>query len=300
MTATNYSDRIAAAAKALRYASTEEFQKDFNDRIGITEENGGVAALDDDEILKFGDFREAFKANPIATLRIAFRALKGGRGEKSEVTGNGTGDERTELLKALGVKTKTEDLPTETLLKHYLPDRPADPITVALKKRFSDKAVIAFRTDGAVAVNETMQYLADLEQSFPERETIEVDGRLERLWPVGKKPDTQVEEDPLFPGQPLRAGYSIVNNRNWKDIPLPRRQLCRIIVERGEIDVDNKEAVLRLLERAATEDGLQKAYPEADLAFRERQKHDNLPKLKVVLGTSGTKSNNPFGQPRKY
>jgi len=27
-----------------------------------------------------------------------------------------------------------------------------------------------------------------------------------------------VDEDPLFPGQPLRNEYSVVNNRNWSKV----------------------------------------------------------------------------------
>ena len=293
----DWNSRVTAAAKPLNL-ETAELEKLLAERIGLTRELG-VAALDDDEVFKFGDFREAFKDKPIAVLRIAFRALRGGTKEtKSEVTGEP--DERTAQLKALGFKVKLEDAPVALLLPLYAPDKPSDPVTVALKKRFGDKPIIAFREDGAVAVTETVQYISDLEQGFPARDTVMVSSQLAKLWPVGAKPNTLVEEDPLFPGQPLRNGYSIVNNRNWTKVPFKARQLCRMVVERGDIDPENKEAVLRLLERAETPRGLQDTYPEAALDYREREQRDELPKLKVVLGAGAAKPQNPFGVRRQY
>jgi len=287
-----YTERLAAAAKALAL-TPEEFTKLFDNRIGLD----SVADLDNDEVFKFGDFLKKFEDHPVGRVRKAFAALKGGKVQSQESTSN---DPRIQELRALGLKVRIEDADPAVLLKFYLPDKPADPITSALKKRFGNKPVVAFKDDGTVALTETLQYIADLEQNYPERETITVEGKLSRLWPIGVRPMSMVDEDPLFPGQPLRNGYSVVNNRNWTKVSQENRQLCRIIVDRGEIDPNNKEAVLRLLERAETKDGLASAYEEADLEFRERQKQDTLPKLKVELGASATKLNNPFGVRRQY
>jgi hypothetical protein len=99
---------------------------------------------------------------------------------------------------------------------------------------------------------------------------------------------------------PLRDGSSTVNFRDWSQIEHNARQLCRIIVERGEINPENKEAVLRLLERARNITALIEAYPEAELDFREKQQRDDLPKLKVPLGSTSGKPQNPFGIRRQY
>jgi hypothetical protein len=294
---TAWDSRISAAAKLLEF-TTEELEKRLQETLGVTKEMG-TDVLDDDEVFKFGDFRETFKATGIAVLRMAFRALRGGkRQEAVEVVG--VGDPRLEQLRKLGMKVKLEDSDPATLLGLYLPDKPNDPVSTALRKRFGDKPVIAFRDDGTVAITETLQYVADLEQNYPSLENLTVDGKLVKLWPIGTKPNVMVDEDPLFPGQPLRNGYSLVNHRNWSDIPLARRQLCRIILERGDVNPENKEAVLRLLERAAMKTGLVEAYPEADLTFRELSQRDELPKLKIALGSSSTKPNNPFGIRRSY
>lgn len=295
--ATNWSDRVSAAAKIFNL-TPEEFQTDLAATMGITIEMG-TEALDDEDVFKFGDFREAYKSKPIAVLRMAFKALKGSKKGPQVLMEGGDLDERTAQLRALGLKVKLEDTDTATLLKLYLPDKPTDPVTMALKKRFATP-VIAFHDDGTVAVTESAQYIADIEQGYPARESIMVDNKLTKLWPVGVKPSQMVDEDPLFPGQPLRNGYSIVNHRNWSKVSLERRQLCRIIVQRGDIDPNNQDAVLRLLERAeASTTSLVDAYPDADLDFREFQKKDMLPKLKVELGNL-PKPNNPFGVRRQY
>jgi hypothetical protein len=299
---TPWEARIDCAAKALG-TTVEEVQSRLA-KMGVTKE-AGIEVLDDDEIFKFGDFREEFKDYPIVTQRRAFACLRSSTKKEKAQTGEGL-DPRTEQLRALGIKVRINDAPSDVLLSLYLPDRPNDPVTNALKNRFGDIPIIAFRDDGTIAKAEVLQYISDIEQDYPKQDTIVVDSKLTKLWPVGVKPDQMVDEDPLFPGQPLRNGYSVVNNRNWTKIGKQARQLCRIIAERGDIDVNNKEAVLRLLERATPTDptdtypsALAEAYAEAELEFRERQKKDDLPKLKVALG-SNVKSNNPFGSKRTY
>jgi hypothetical protein len=290
-----WEERVSGAASALGYSDVKAFEEELSTKIGITQERGGIQALDNDEIFKFGDFREAFKG-PIAPLRMAFKALREGQQAKADLASL---DPRVEQLKALGVKLKLEDVDIRTLLTLYDASKPGDPITEALKKRFGTKPIIAFREDGSVAIEEVVQYVSDLEQGFPEQTALKIDGVLTMLWPVGRTPHcATVEEDPLFPGKPLRRGCSVVNNRNWSNIPHAVRVLCRIIVERGEINPDNREAVLRLMERAA-QGTLVEAYPEADLEYRERSRKLELPKLQIEL-SSLIKPNNPFGVRRQY
>jgi hypothetical protein len=227
---------------------------------------------------------------------MAFKFLKGAK--KAEERGQV--DERTAQLQALGFKVKLGDLPTEQLLRLYDPAKPSDPVTQALKGRFGSAPLIAFRETGEIALQETLDYASGLEQNFPPQETIMVDGALARLYVVGIKPDAMVDEDPLFPGRPLRNGISVVNNRNWSKVDFKTRQLCRIIVNRGDVDPDNRDATLRLVERAqAGFVTLKEVYPEAHLEFRDAERQTKLPSLKISL-TDAVKPNNPFGVPRRY
>jgi len=254
----------------------------------------------DSEDFKFGDFREAFKEVGIVALRIAFRQLKGGKSETAAQTDPGSSDPRLDQLKALGLRIKLDDADPSVLLPLYLPAKPNDPVSTALHKRFGDRAVVAFHDDGTVAVTESLEYISSQEQHYPEQTAITVDSKLTKLYAIGVRPNQMVDEDPLFPGQPLRSGHSVVNNRRWTEITLGCRQMCRLILERGEIDVNNKEAVLRLMERAKSREALAVTYPEADMDFRERKDHDELPKLKVQLGGTSNKPQNPFGVSRRY
>jgi hypothetical protein len=293
-----WSARLTIAA-AILDITVEELTAKLADKkgLGITEKDAeGVSILDSKDFM-IGDFFDAFEAiGGRTTLRRAYGALKGGKKDATEVTGPGA-DPLIDELRALGFKPRLDDADVATLLRIYKPDKPSHPVSVALKKRFGDKPVVAFREDGSVAVTESVQYIADIEQGYAPVEAITVDGHLARLWMIGAKPNEMVDEDPLFPGQPLRAGCSRVNNRNWTRVKFEDRQLCRIILERGDIDPNNKEAVLRLLERAEGSK-LAEAYPEAELDYREQKGKDILPKLKVQLGDS--KPNNPFPGHRKY
>lgn len=296
--------RVHPAAQALGLTFD-----DLNDRLRGTMGVTTIEMLDDDDVFKFGDFREEFKDKPIGSLRMAFKFLRPRKDAAVALTGEGE-DPRTAQLKALGLKVKLEDADTSTLLKLYVPDKPSDPVSNALKKRFGDKPVLAFKDDGTLAVDESCQYIADVEQGYPEADAITVDGKLAKLYPIGTKPNVMVEEDPLFPGRPLRNGCSVVNNRNWKDVAQPTRQFCRIIATRGDIDINNKDAVLRLLERATGPQAgsspdepakaLTEAYEEAYMEFRELRQRGELPKLRVALGSTTSKPNNPFGVRRQY
>jgi len=291
-----YNDRIAAAAQALGMP-TEEFKSDYQAKIGLET----VQELDDPKVSKFTDFAKRYEDRfPIGKIRKAFAALSNGRTEEGQAEQRSS-DPRLEQLKALGLKVRIDDADTAILLPFYDPAKPSDPVTNVLKKRFGDKKVIAFKDDGKVAIEECLRYISDLEQGFPPaaNDAIMIDGKLTELWAIGARPSNMVEEDPLFPGRPLRNGYSSVNGRNWSKVDHMTRQFCRVIVDLGHINVENREAVLKLMERAADKT-LEEAYPEAALELRKLAKKDALPKLKVELGSETTKANNPFGIPRRY
>jgi len=288
-----WADRINAAAEVLHVAP--EILTDKLRTMGILQDTG-LAMLDDEEVFKFGDLRAAWPEMPIAPLRMAMKFLRPAKPEQCDTAPQ---DERARRLQALGVKAKLEDADTGVLLNEYLPDKPNDSVANALRKRFGTKPIIAYKDDGSVAVPESMDYAAGLEQGYPPADSIMVGGKLAKLWPVGAKPLVMVEEDPLFQSTALRNGISTVNFRNWSKISLRCRQLCRVILMRGDINPDNKEATLRLLERAVDYNALVDAYPEADLALRELEARNEAPKLMIPLGES-PKQQFPFGVPRRY
>jgi len=239
---------------------------------------------------------------PVPAIRKAYRALRGGKTQPDSALATqpdlnaGLAPE----LRAYGVRARIGDAPVDLLLKSYTPGV-TNAASNELRRRYDTRNVIAFHDDGTVAVEETASYLADLEQNYPEQELIDVDGRPSKLFPVGTKPfGDMVDEDPLFPGTPLRNGRSVVNYRNWTAIALPQRQFCRMVMEHGQIDVNNKEAVIKLMERAASLDTLSDTYPEIGSEYRLLRMKDELPKLKVQLGHLSGRKQNPFGNKRTY
>jgi len=264
----------------------------------ITKEPCGLQMLSDEEVTPFGDLRKLFcETNDIAVpkLRMAIRFL---RGPKDSPKTNEIDTEMVALQSKYGFRMRMEDLGTEELLPYYKPSK-KNRIYETLVKKFGDRAVIAFKPDTTeVAINETLDYIADTENGLPEEETIEVDGELVRLYAVGKIPNQMVDEDPLFEGQPLKRGRSIVNRFNWSTVKTEVRQMFRTLVIRDEIDPNDRVNISQLIKKSLTE--LKELFPEAYMQYKELKAKGDLPKLVLSLDQAATKRNDPFSINRKY
>lgn len=267
--------------------------------LGVEEEPAGLEMLSDENVTPFGDIRAIFCENelygkiPIAKVRMAMKYL---RGPKDSGKTDSIDPELMALKTKYGIKLKMEDVEPSELLEHYHPEQPSHPITVALKKRFGDQAVVVFKPDSKIVdIEATANYIADLEQGYAEQETVDVDGELVRVYPIGQVPNKMVSEDPLFPGQPLKRSRSVVNRVNWENISDDSRKLCRIIVERDEIDVNDRFSVKELIKLAENFEELKKFYPEAALDYRERKQKDELPRLQMTMNETNGRKQNPFG-----
>jgi len=299
----SWESRIQAAATFMGL-STKTVENGLKS-LGVEKEPSGLEMLSDESITPFGDIRAVFCENPIygsipiAKVRMAMKYLRGPKGSNKTDT---IDPELIALKNKYGIRMKLEDVEPSELLEHYHPEQPNHPITTALKKRFGDKPIIVFKPDTKIVdIEETANYIADLEQGFPEQETIEVNGRLVRTYPVGQVPNQMVEEDPLFEGSPLKRGRSIVNRLNWAEITPDTRKFCRIIVERREIDLNDRFALGELFRLAKNGiEELKKNYLEADLEYRERAHKGDLPKLLMSMEETNKKQN-PFNvNNRKY
>jgi len=297
LTSDSWENRIKNASTFMGLSIKEV--EDGLKELGVEKEPAGLEMLSDEEITPFGDIRKIFCDNPlkeipIAKVRIAMKYL---RGPKNSDKTDTLDPEMIELKRKYGIKLRLENVDPAELLQHYHPSMVNHPITIALKKRFGSQPIIVFKPDSKqVDIDETANYIADLGQGFPEQETIEVDGTLVRVYPIGQIPNQMIDEDPLFPGQPLKRERSVVNRVNWSNIDEETRKFCRIVVEMDDIDVDDRFAIRELLKLASkgiTE--LRKIYPEADLEYKERKQKDELPKLHLTLEEANGKINNPFG-----
>ena len=289
-------ERIQTAAQILG-KSTEQVEQELAKILGPKSDDWSDL-LSSEEFTKFGDFMKALNddsesPSPIAVVRKAVSIL---RGPKEETKGQEDNSPRAQQLKeVLGVKPTMGSADTVDLLGLYLADKPEDPVTRELKKRYGTQSVIAFVPGTTeVAVEETISYVTDLQQGMPEQESIMVGGSLSRLYPVGRKPVGTVDEDPLFQGHPLTAsGRSTVNHINWAEVETETRQFIRIAVERGDLKTDDRLRLIEVVKLAAKGTGsVETVFPEAAMDFRERKEDGTLPNLKVRI--NGQKSNHPF------
>ena len=295
----SWEDRIDQFAKIIGL-SIEEVEAAFAEKpFELTKETPYVLEmLSDDEVTPFGDIRKMFcddRNISLPKLRLGIKYLRGPK----EVRETGTGEvdpDLMELQTKYGIKTRFEDLGAEELLPHYNPQK-QNRIFKALKNIFGNKPVIAFDPDtNRVAVEETVNYIVDLNDGYPEVNAIEVKGELVTLHPIGVMPDRTVEEDPLFKGQPLKRGRSIVNRINWSGIGKEERQFARLLVEEGEFNPNNRMEVRQVLtDVQGGIDELKDVYPEVYMKFKQLKKRDELPKLIMALEDVNTRVNNPFG-----
>jgi len=291
--------RQSAACMGIQVKDVERLLQDY----GVSKDHPNCLAMLSDEIVTpFGDLRRTFcEDDPLVkikvpVLRMAMKCLRGPTVNTKTVT-ESVDPEMATLKEKFGIKVRIEDIEPTELLPYYRPEKVSHPITSALRKRFGDKKVIVFKEDSKeIDVEATANYMSDLEQGFPEQDTVEsTDGSLSRLYPIGQVPNQMIEEDPLFPGQPLKRGRSIVNRVNWSAIDKLSRQVCRILVERNDIDPNDRLAVKSLMDSLKDVVEFAKTYPEAVLDFKERKAKDELPKLTMTLQEASGTANNPFG-----
>jgi len=264
----------------------------------ITKEPCGLQMLSDEEVTPFGDLRKLFcEENDIAVpkLRMAIRFL---RGPKDSPKTTEIDTEMVALQSKYGFRMRMEDLGVEELLPYYKPNK-KNRVYETLVKKFGDRPIIAFKPDTTeIAISETLDYIADTESGLPEEDTIEVDGELVKLYPVGKIPNQMVDEDPMFEGQPLKRGRSMVNRFNWSSVKTDVRQLFRILVERKEINPNDRLNISQLIKKSLVE--LKELFPEAYMQYKELKAKGDLPKLVLSLDEAATKRNDPFSINRKY
>ena len=295
-----WENRIEQTAKVLGL-TTEKVEEILATKgFEITKESYGLQMLSDEEVTPFGDLRKLFcEENGIAVpkLRMAIKFLRGPKNSQktTEIDPDVMG-----LQKKYGIQVNLEDLDAEELLPLYRPSK-KNAIYTVLSKKFGDKAIIAFKPDTTeVALEETLNYIVDIESGLPEEESIEVDGELVRLYPVGQVPNQTVEEDPIYEGVPLKRGRSLENRINWTGVSKEIRQFVRILVDRGEISRD-RLVLSQLIKKTLKE--LKDIYPESYLVFKEMKTKDELPKLVISINdvkTASGRSNNPFGINKRY
>jgi len=291
----SWESRINQVAKILSKTPDDIEEILSADPFRITQDPNRLEMLADEEVTPFGDLRKMFcdeNGVSLPQLRMCMKVLRGPKGSQK------ASEMDTNVLAfnaKYGLETHVEDLDIEQILPFYNPKK-RNRIHELIRDRYESEfgPVIAFKPNSEkIAVEETLDYIADLESGLPAEESIEVDGELVRLYKVGEVPNEKVDEDPLFPDCPLRKGRSTHNRVNWTDISIEVRQFFRILHEYSE-DIDpNNRLELRKVVRLPL-DELREIFPEIYLIYKELKADNKLPSLKMSLRTVTSRTQNPF------
>lgn len=261
--------------------------------------------LSDETVVPFGDLRHIFcdkKEISIPKLRLGMKFLRGDKESRQKAT-SAIDPDIYELQSKYGVNidVKLNDLSPEELIPHYNPKK-HNAILKALKLHFSDKKIIAFYPDSQqVAIEETINYISDLQAGFQEEEFVDVNGEPVPLYAIGSIPHQLIDEDPLFQGSPLKRGRSIHNRLNWTYIDVNIRQFARMLVESNKININDRLQMNALFNANTTLSGLKDMFPEVAMLYSRMKKTNNLPSLKVELdNVCEIKTQNPFEMNKSY
>lgn len=290
-------NRITQAAKVMGKTVQEVEDILKTPPYSIQEQPMGLELLSDEEAIPFGDFRKLFcEMNGVSLpqLRIGMKYL---RGPKNSDKAENIDPDIFELQSKYGIKTQIEDLYIDQLLPYYNP-RKKNIVHEVLNKKYGKYGkFIAFKPDSEeVAIEETINYVTDLEAGFPSENSIEIDGELVSLFAVGEIPFEMLEEDPFAHNVPLKRGRSTVNRINWMDISQELRQFWRIVWDREEIVINTPKDridVMQLMKKPIEE--LKRIFPEAYLSFKTMKKSKTLPNLVISIQEVKPVKNNPFG-----
>ena len=195
---------------------------------------------------------------------------------------------------------KVHSLSRKELVERYDPKDVKSPVGKRLKDLSDGKAFIVFDDVGKILVDASTKLLEDIINGLPSVETTFVGGRPLPVYKVGDRPDAYSDENPLYPGRPLRSEESCdQTGRSWAGVETGIRQLLYLAVKvTKELLVksaaDAGDILDKVMSQDTTLDSLKSRYPKTALKYDELSKVGRLPLLKIKLGGSSDKSNNPF------
>lgn len=181
------------------------------------------------------------------------------------------------------------------------PEESTNPVAKRLKEISKGQKFIIFSSGRTVNVEATIELLKEIKQGYVHRD--QYDGK--ETYAIGDLPDNYVDENPLYPGRPLRPdGTCDQTNRSWSGIAKNIRQLIRLALHSKEIDIHSAGGHARANDvlDLATEgsfEKLAKRYFKAKIQFDRDEKIGNLPILLIPLGKPVGIGAGPFNQGEK-
>lgn len=181
------------------------------------------------------------------------------------------------------------------------PEESTSPVAKRLKEMSKGQKFIVFSSGRTILVDATLELLKELKQGYTSRDQY----KGKETYAIGDLPDNYAEENPLYPGRPLRPdGTCDQTNRSWAGIPKNVRQLIRLALSTKEIDVNSPGGHARANDvlDLVTGNGFEKLgerFFKAKIQFDRVEKIGGLPNLLIPLGKPVGVGANPFDQGEK-
>jgi hypothetical protein len=194
---------------------------------------------------------------------------------------------------------KVKQMNLRQLVENFDPEESTNAVGVRLKEIVGSNPVIVFNAGSRIVdVDTTFKLAQEIKTGYPARQTVSgevyavVDGK--PAYPLGYLPENYADENPLYPGRPLRPdGTCDQTNRSWAGVPKEVRQFIRIALDIRDVSVNKVEDAHNLLDLALQSNAmvaLQARYGNAKAKYDELQRHNKLPDLLVTLGSPKTVS----------
>lgn len=190
---------------------------------------------------------------------------------------------------------KADRMTPRELVEAFDPEDYNNPVGSRLAVVSKGEPFIVYTDARAVDVETTLKLLMEVKQGYKGREDVDVAGGVKKVYKLGDLPENYADENPLYRNRPLRPdGTCDQTGRSWEGIPLNVRQMVRVAMDEGELNVSLEQAhnTLDLVMQPEAFNKLRQRYRKSAIAFDEQAKTGSLPTLKIELG--GSEGGSPF------
>ena len=282
----NEHNEAVGGAESLGYIDTETFLNKVKQAGGTSDDR--LKGFSHEGILDLLGL--SAPKNDVKPLAIAKDIAKIFRGKEEESSTNSP--------KPVSAK-KADKMSLSELVQNFDPEDFTSSVALRLKQIVRNEPFIVFSEGRIVAVEKTLELLAEVKKGFEGRKTVVLNGSPVKVFKIGELPDDLVDENPLYPGRPLRPdGTCDQLNRSWQGVPKEVKQFVRIALEGNLINVTSDGGLDRahtILDTCLNNNALgllRTRYHAVAVEFDKRQKLGTLPPLFVTLANSNSK--NPF------
>lgn len=205
---------------------------------------------------------------------------------------------------------KAAKMTLRQLVENFDPEEPDNAVGKRLASIAKGRPFIVYKEGRTVHVDATFAQIAALKQGHPPMDVAMVEGLPVRVYCLGELPENKAEENPLYPGRPLRPdGTCDQTLRSYNGVPKEVRQLlkfaCLTGARKGGLDINNvgdannwidvavgTEPMKKLRERfAKIVPAFEKAVKDGD---KEMRLEVDLVGPKQIVAEAGRPSNRPF------